>query len=187
MAKDYLSQSGSSHERTIMLTESGRKSLVLEVLKDNQKIKNQLESEEEVVVEEEEDHQHQVETKESVEEEIAFNFSPPDEQTVSLSEEMRKSLAQTLARQHQEDEQPAVYEFSTGTTTGELFTFTNPEKIALSPPEEILSYEAENDEPEKEEEEHLEPQVEVEEEGVMPKQNEPEHQTRKISQEDTVS
>ena len=133
----------------------------------------------------------EVETKESVEEEIAFNFSPPDEQTVSLSEEMRKSLAQTLARQHQEDEQPAVHEFSTGTTTGELFTFTNPEKIALSPPEEILSYEAENDEPEKEEEEeHLEPQVEVEEEeGVMPKQNEPEHQTttRKISQEDTVS
>jgi hypothetical protein len=142
MAKDYLSQSGSSHERTIMLTEAGRKSLVLDVLKNNQKNKNQFESEEEEVEEDDGD-LDQVETKESVEEEIAFNFSPPDEQTVSLSEEMRKSLAQTLARQ----EEP-VNEFSTG--TGE-FTFTNPESIALSPPEEILSYE--NDELEKKEEE----------------------------------
>ena len=130
MSQDYLSQSGSSHERTLMLTESGRKSLVLEVLKDNQKFRNQLESEEDIIVEEKEEveddqdhHQDQVETKESVEEEIEFDFSPPDEQTVSLSQEVRQSLAQTLARQEER-----VYEVSTG--TGE-FTFTNPEDIAL--------------------------------------------------------
>ena len=174
MSQDYLSQSGSSHERTLMLTESGRKSLVLEVLKDNQKFRNQLESEEDIIVEEKEEvdddqdhHQDQVETKESVEEEIEFDFSPPDEQTVSLSQEVRQSLAQTLARQEER-----VYEVSTG--TGE-FTFTNPENIALSPPEDILS--SENDEPDKEEEDkkedqNLEPKIEVE--VVLPKQNESE-------------
>ena len=174
MSQDYLSQSGSSHERTLMLTESGRKSLVLEVLKDNQKFRDQLESEEDIIVEEKEEveddqdhHQDQVETKESVEEEIEFDFSPPDEQTVSLSQEVRQSLAQTLARQEER-----VYEVSTG--TGE-FTFTNPENIALSPPEDILS--SENEEPDKEEEDkkeqqHLEPKIEVE--VVLPKQNESE-------------
>ena len=75
----------SSHEKTILLTESDHKSSSI------------LDDKKTDATKEDQDQHVQTTTEcveEKEEEQISFNFSPPDEQTVSISAEMRKSLAQ---------------------------------------------------------------------------------------------
>ena len=101
------------HDVTIALSSHDRKSLISDLVKHN--FQDSPSEEEQEAFQREKD------------EDITFNFSPPDEKTVALSAEMRKSLVQSIAKKHEEPVCEVIVE---------EFKFTDPQEANVIEAEE---------------------------------------------------